>query len=188
MLRIGLPKAAVLHACHRDNIDPIIFSTAILDGDFTSSIASACNNEQQANNTDTHRRTRLHWEPLSRVGERSVWAILDRDEEFARLNIDEDEFAELFQQEKEVTNSSKRRLDDSQNTSAQKTVRIIDQKRANNGGIVLASLKRPYSDVVKDIDRMYVVCAACIFQSLASHKSFINLTEANIAYIFESLQ
>jgi len=159
MLRIGLPKAAVLHACHRDNVDP-----AILDGNF----ASACNNEQ-ANTTDTHRRTRLHWEPLSQVGERSVWAILDKDEEFALLNIDEDEFAELFQQEKEVTNSSNRRLDDSENTSSQKAVRIVEQKRANNGGIVLASLKRPYRDVVKDIDRMYVVCPACVFQSLASH-------------------
>ena len=145
MLKVGLPKAAVIHACHRDHVDP-----AILDG----SAASQYNEEQEEPSTDTHRRTRLHWEPLSRVGGRSVWAILEKDEEFFRLNIDEVEFAELFQQEKESTLSSKHQLGCHDNSSSRRSVNIIEQKRANNGGIVLASLKKSYIDATKDIDEM----------------------------------
>lgn len=56
MLKVGLPKAAVVHACQRDNVDPAI----ILDGD-TSASTSISNDEQQMSCvlTDTHRRTRL---------------------------------------------------------------------------------------------------------------------------------
>lgn len=38
--------------------------------------------------------------------------------------------------------------------SPEKVVKVIDSKRANNGGIILARLKMSYDDIAKAIEAM----------------------------------
>jgi hypothetical protein len=155
MMKMGLPMPAVKHAMERDGIDSIV-----MDGDHNApapDVGAASQNTGSSKNKpkDTHRRTRLHWDTLRKVTSKSVWALVGNDPDMEDIEIDESEFAELFQAELKPTEQAKvgPKADASKKGGA---VKVIDPKRANNGGIILARLKMSYDDMAQAVDTMYV--------------------------------
>jgi hypothetical protein len=148
MLRIGMPKETVQHAMESDGVDP-----AILDQDPNLPLNTSTTAEEEApKEKDTHRRARLHWQTLRQVRSNSLWATIDKDPEVQELEIDEEEFAELFQKEIHSPSGSAKSTASPRKRSV--GVRVIDTKRANNGGIILARLKMTHDDLADAVDRM----------------------------------
>jgi len=83
-----------------------------------------------------YRRTRLHWDTLRKIRSTSIWAMLNKDPDVDLIEIDETEFAELFQSE----DNSKLKLgsDNARESNNYNVVKVVDSKRANNRGIILA--------------------------------------------------
>lgn len=145
MLKIGLPIGAVKNAMERDGEDP-----SILDGDHNAPVeikkkADSDNDENLPK--DMFRRTRVHWNTIGEVKSTSVWALVNQDQDVKDIEIDESEFAELFQAE-----LGQAAIPESDNTKNRNAVKVIDPKRANNGGIVLARLKITYEEMAGAID------------------------------------
>lgn len=71
------------------------------------------------------------------------------------IQIDETEFKALFQEEKGDNNYSSR-TGKVGNVAEKRAgvVKVIDPKRANNGGIILARVKIGFDEVAKAIDRL----------------------------------
>ena len=154
MLKLGLPMGAVKNAMERDGIDP-----TIMDGDHNAPSSSSSNdvngNAATKRQKDTHRRTRLHWDTLGheQVNSNSVWAMVEEDEELGQLEIDEQEFTTLFQAEIKATSMNKQ-PGASGGGGSKNVVQVIDPKRANNGGIILARLRMSYDDMAKAVERI----------------------------------
>ncbi len=146
MLKVGLPLPAVIHACERDGVDPT-FLQKNRPSHHPPSISKGSEIQQQ----DSHRRTRLHWKILPRVGKNSVWALLDREtDELDNLRIDPAEFCELFEAKKED-----RRMSNTKQTFRDRSLQpLIDPKRNKNGSILLSALKRDPVDLARDVDEM----------------------------------
>jgi hypothetical protein len=149
MLGFGLPMEAVKHAMERDGLD-----STVMDNDHEMPINAPNQTQEQEQDVpiekDSHRRARLHWKPLRKVTSNSLWAKIDQ--EIDNIEIDEEEFQELFQVEKNASAAPV-------GASATKikrgsSVRVIDAKRANNGGIVLARLKMSHDDMADAVDRI----------------------------------
>ena len=159
MLKLGLPLGAVKNAMERDGIDP-----TVMDGDHNAPISSTSNNNDSSSlkkrEKDTHRRTRLHWDTLedTQVNPHSVWNVIaNEDTELNEIEIDEKEFTNLFQAEITATlgGSGGAGGGGGNGGSASKNVvQVIDPKRANNGGIILARLRMSYDDMAQAVDRM----------------------------------
>lgn len=177
MLKLGLPMGAVKNAMERDGIDP-----SIMDGDHnapvsssTSKMASSSNNKKQK---DTHRRTRLHWDTLedTKVNSNSVWALVGEDAELNQIEIDEQEFTTLFQAEIKSENPAGGAgavgTGGGGGSSNRNVVQVIDPKRANNGGIILARLRMSYDDMARAVETMYAPSFMCFIFQL----SFVILT------------
>ena len=153
MLKMGLPMGAVQNAMERDGID-----ASVMERDHTlpATVNGGGSGEGQPQTEnvpkDTHRRTRLHWDTLRKVRSNSLWAKINQDEELEDIDIDEEEFAQLFQAELAPTQGSKARSGISSKRGA--AVRVIDSKRANNGGIILARLKMTHDEMADAVDRM----------------------------------
>ena len=144
MLKIGLPIGAVKNAMERDGEDP-----SILDGDHNDPVEekSAGNSNDEKMPKDMFRRTRVHWNTIGEVKSTSVWALVNQDQDVKDIEIDESEFAELFQAELGQT-----AIPDADSSKKRNAVKVIDPKRANNGGIVLARLKITYEEMAGAID------------------------------------
>ena len=152
MLKMGLPMGAVQNAMERDGIDPSIMER---DHDLPANVNGASKEgvlSMENLPKDTHRRTRLHWDTLRKVRSNSLWAKINQDKELEDIDIDEDEFEQLFQAELAPTQAHKARSGVSSKRGA--AVRVIDSKRANNGGIVLARLKMTHDEMADAVDRM----------------------------------
>ena len=109
----------------------------------------------QKRQRDTHRRTRLHWDtPEGMVNSNSVWALVEEDEELEQIEIDEGEFASLFQAAIKSTSVNAASGGSKAGGGGRNVVQVIDPKRANNGGIILASLRMSYDDMAKAVVRM----------------------------------
>ena len=139
---MGLPMGAVKNALVRDGEDP-----AVMDGDHnqpaqSGNVKKAVSKAQKPLPKDKYRRTRLHWDTLHQVKSTSVWALVNQDPDIEDIEIDESEFAELFQAE--VGQTAALENDPNRKKNA---VKVIDPKRANNGGIVLARLKITYEEM-----------------------------------------
>ena len=151
MLKMGLPMGAVKNAMERDGENP-----ALMDKDHNLP-ASSGSKEKSLNKSsaplpkDKYRRTRLHWDTLRQVRSTSVWALVNQDPDVEQIEIDENEFAKLFQAEMGTT-----AITNDVDTSSKKknAVKVIDPKRANNGGIILARLKVTYEEMAVAIDRI----------------------------------
>ncbi|KAL7533786.1 hypothetical protein ACHAXR_007441, partial [Thalassiosira sp. AJA248-18] len=163
MLKLGLPMGAVKNAMERDGLDP-----KIMDGDHNAPI-SMSNDDGHSNvdaakrrEKDTHRRTRLHWDTLGHeeVNSNSVWAMVEEDEELCQLEIDEAEFTTLFQTEIKARQGGSGGgimcggSGPGGGGRGGNVVQVIDPKRANNGGIILARLRMSYDDMAKAVERM----------------------------------
>lgn len=147
MLKMGLPMGAVKNAMQRDGEDP-----SIMDGDHNAPAHAMMKLKEEKTEVlpkDKYRRTRVHWDTLGQVKSTSVWAMVNQDPDVEDIEIDESEFAELFQAE--VGQIAALESHGSKKVNA---VKVIDPKRANNGGIVLARLKITYEEMAVAIDTM----------------------------------
>lgn len=144
-----LPLEAVKNALQRDGKDP-----SIVHLDPNKSLKSQTKSEPKGgmreNNhpTDKFRRTRVHWETHDVIRSNTVWAMVNRDPDVARLNVDEEEFTSLFQAESKPIHQSA----PTAGATEQGAVKVIDKKRANNGGITLARIKLSYKEVAAAVD------------------------------------
>jgi hypothetical protein len=148
-LKMGRSIEQVKHAMERDGLAP-----EIMDQDHT--LPADPNSSQKTDEPKekaTHRRARLHWNTLQKVRSNSLWAKIEKDPEIIQIDIDEEEFNELFQADL-MPAISPRGLGANRKRGA--AVRVIDAKRANNGGIILARLKMTHDDMADAVDRMYV--------------------------------
>ncbi len=147
MLKMGLPMGAVKNALERDGLDPSVM-------DNNHNLPASCGSRETSGKNsaplpkDKYRRTRLHWDTLRQVRSTSVWALVNQDPDVEQIEIDENEFAELFQSE---MGSNVAKESEAKKKNA---VKVIDPKRANNGGIVLARLKVTYEEMALAIDRI----------------------------------
>ena len=145
MIKMGLPMGAVKNAMDRDGEDG-----TVMDGDHNAPAKGG--NKPEAKKAepipkDKFRRTRVHWDTHEEVKSTSVWAMVNQDPDVEDIEIDESEFAELFQAEVGKTLAI-----DSNASKKTNAVKVIDPKRANNGGIVLARLKITYEEMAVAID------------------------------------
>ena len=166
MLKMGLPLDAVKHAMSRDGLDPSVMdgtagsenTSKQESGGFGLGSAAALKasmakiTKSSAKPKDTIRRMRIHWEAMHHesIANNSVWAMLTSDPEVEQLDIDESEFKELFQAEIQ----EKKELLKSQESSKTNVVKVIDAKRANNGGIILARVKMSFGELADSIERL----------------------------------
>ena len=140
MLKLGLPMGAVKNSMERDGDDP-----SVMDGDHNAPALAKKTivpRKLEALPKDGFRRTRLHWDTLGKVRSTSVWAMVDKDPDVEKIVIDENEFAELFQAKMDPNGLSSKMYGNSGKKG--NAVKVIDPKRANNGGIILARLKLTY--------------------------------------------
>lgn len=140
---------AVKHAMVRDGLDE-----SVMDGDHNapapSESVATTKSRTRGLKKDTHRRTRLHWGAMDEVNSNSVWALVDGDRDVEGLDIDEEEFAQLFQEE--IVKAEPKKGGAGGSGGQKDAVKVIDPKRANNGGIVLARLKMSYDEMAKVVD------------------------------------
>lgn len=147
MIMIGLPMEAVKHAMQRDGLDSTVMDQ---DHDLPAATGKQSSNDEPKEQ-DSHRRARLHWKTLRKVTSNSLWAKIDQECE-VDIEIDEEEFQELFQAEKTEAAASGAAATISQKRGS--TVCVIDSKRANNGGIILSRLKMSHDDMADAVDRI----------------------------------
>lgn len=149
MLKLGLPMGAVKNAMERDGLD-----SSVMDGNHNLPVSELTSNSpatKKKKQKDTHRRTRLHWDTLvGKVKSNTVWALVNKDEELDNIVIDEKEFTNLFQAEIKASSAPVEKSA----SSSRNVVQVIDPKRANNGGIILARLRMSYDDMAKAVERM----------------------------------
>ncbi len=89
MLSIGLPMEAVKHAMARDGLDP-----SAMDQDHDLPVTAVQKPAKDVEKEqDSHRRARLHWNPLRKVTRNSLWAKIDQEDNI-QIDIDEKEFQE----------------------------------------------------------------------------------------------
>jgi hypothetical protein len=151
MLKMGLPMGAVQNAMERDGLDSSVMARDhSLPANGNAAGGEVCTPAENLPK-DTHRRTRLHWDTMRKVRSNSLWAKIDQDEEIEEIDIDEEEFAQLFQAELAPTMNKSR---PGASTKRGAAVRVIDSKRANNGGIILARLKMTHDEMADAVDRM----------------------------------
>ena len=139
----------VKHSMERDGLNP-----EVMDQDHNLP-ASAAEKKLKKKKVpivkDTHRRARLHWNTLTKVVRGSIWGKIETDDTLSCIDIDEDEFQNLFQAEigqKDETPKSENIV------KKGPAVRVIDSKRANNGGIILARIKMSHDEMAEAVDRM----------------------------------
>jgi len=132
-----------------------------MDGDHNAPVGSSSDDDANKSSSakkrqkDTHRRTRLHWDTSGiQVNSNSVWALVEEDEELAQMcEIDEKEFNTLFKAEINSAAGSGNKAG-VVTGGARNVVQVIDPKRANNGGIILARLRMSYDDMAKAVERI----------------------------------
>lgn len=147
MLKMGLPMGAVKNAMERDGVD-----SSVMDKDPAAPPGDA----KQATGAfravkvpkDKFRRTRIHWETHNTIRSNTMWAMVNRDPDVSELEVDEEEFCSLFQAESKPCT----RQPSPSGTTEKGAVKVIDKKRANNGGITLARIKLSYEEIARAVD------------------------------------
>ena len=175
MLRMGLPAAAVSHAAERDGLDPSVIdcdpdapappplqpSQLVLGENVMS--GGLIETEPSKQPSDNLRHTRVYWDELESSKTESIWALLEDDPDLLGIEIDEEEFVRLFQAERVMVRGSnpRGRGGNSGRPNAKvgvvgggDAVKVVDPKRANNGGIILARVKMSYDDIARAIAGM----------------------------------
>jgi hypothetical protein len=147
MLKMHMPIGAVKNAMTRDGLNPDILD---MDHNTPASCFISSKKKEIPKKKDNFRRARLRWNSLSNFIEESIWGKISDDVTIKSIDIDEDEFLDLFQAEIGTVHTKKVQTKKKMGVS----VRVIDPKRANNGGITLARLKLNHDEMVCAIDRM----------------------------------
>ena len=152
MLKIGMPMEAVKHSMERDGLD-----SQVMDQDHSMPADTSKGKQDDGpKEKDSHRRSRLHWKPIREVRRNSLWAKIDQELDLDKIDIDEEEFAELFQSEIQPDGQQAKKGKKIKSPRKGAAVRVIDPKRANNGGIILARLKMSHDEMADVVERMYV--------------------------------
>ena len=148
MLKMGIPMPQVKHSMERDGLNPDVMDQ---DHNLPAAVAekSVTNEPMQK---DTKRRARLHWKTLQKVNLNSLWSKIQKEPEVTNIAFDEDEFEELFQADLTPSLKSPKGIGSTRKKGA--AVRVIDAKRANNGGIILARVKMSHDEMADVVDRM----------------------------------
>lgn len=148
MLKLGMPVEQVKHAMTRDGME-----AGILDMDPNlPATAFEQKSKSEPKTKDTHRRARLHWKTLAKITRNSLWSRIEKEPEATNVDFDEEEFKELFQADIDQPSGSPKRTGSHKKKGA--AVRVIDAKRANNGGIILARVKMSHDEMADIVDRM----------------------------------
>jgi hypothetical protein len=145
MINMGIPIGAVHNAMLRDGLDP----STLNKGSFQP-IHTRHQVQKTTGSTPKFRRTRLHWEAHGGVRSNTVWGMVKRDPDVAALKYDEDEFEHLFRS-KTASRSVRYNASSSSNAGG---VKVIDPKRANNGGIILARIKLSHNEIARAVDTL----------------------------------
>lgn len=179
MLKVGMPLPHVKHAMQRDGLDGDILDqdhnqpAAITNSHNSATAAEAASaakrQPRQRKKQAGPRRARFRWNKISNFFTESIWGDLSDDETIRSIDIDEEEFTELFEasatrkeapsvQNKQSSIASCSSTSNSMKSKKKKkmvsAVRVIDAKRANNGGISLARVKTTYDEMSKSVDQM----------------------------------
>ncbi|KAG7367515.1 formin homology 2 domain containing protein [Nitzschia inconspicua] len=144
MLKIGISMDQVKHAMERDGLNP-----NIMDQDHSLPVLTI-EKRHEKKQKETHRRARLHWKTIGNVVRNSLWAKVES--EISDIDIDEEEFNELFKADLKGESNGNKAVSNSRKKGA--AVRVIDAKRANNGGIILARLKMTHDEMADAVDRI----------------------------------
>lgn len=156
MLKVGMPVPHVKHAMRRDGTNP-----DILDQDANKpfdcqnqavSVAMRPRQPRQRKQKSGTRRARFRWNKLTDFITESVWGDLSDDETIKSFDIDEDEFNDLFKSEEDIPVRREPAL--LKKKKGRSAVRVIDPKRAANGGIVLALVKITLNQMTYFVNRM----------------------------------
>ena len=145
--------------------DPTAFLDLLSFGDLVSSLSVSTDlfkllrhhlmrSRKEPKEKANHRLARLHWKRRQKVNRGSLWAKIEIDPEMSKIDIDEEEFNELFKADLTPLLNSPRGLGNNRIKGA--AVRVIDAKRANNGGIILAHVKMTHDEMADAVDCMYV--------------------------------
>jgi len=144
MLKIGISMDQVKHAMESDGLNP-----EIMDQDHNLPVIKIEKREEKKPK-ETHRRARLHWKTIGNVVRNSLWAKVEK--EVTDIDIDEEEFNELFKADLKGPSNVNKTVHSAKKKGA--AVRVIDAKRANNGGIILARLKMTHDEMADAVDRI----------------------------------
>lgn len=159
MIKMGLPPGAVKNAVQRDGKDP-----SIMDLDPQKSVAFQLAKKGGGGNRPARkkvkkkvRRKKIYWTPIDpkKVVEGSLWSIVKGEFDMDKLSYDQTEFENLFTESANPAEKSATKAAASSSSSKKKeTVQLIDGKRSMNGGIILARLKMPYSEIADMVNIM----------------------------------
>ena len=144
MLKIGISMDQVKHSMARDGLDG-----ALMDQDHNIPVLTV-EKKKSKKKKETKRRARLHWKSITKVVKNSLWDTVQS--EIGAFSIDEDEFSDLFQADLKASNVLKTTTTTSKKKGA--AIRVIDSKRANNGGIILARVKVTHDQMADIVDRI----------------------------------
>jgi hypothetical protein len=150
MLKMGISMPQVKHAMERDGL-----VSEVMDQDHNlPASASEQMSKGEPKSKDTHRRARLHWKTLGKIARNSLWSKIEKEPAVTEIDFDEDEFKELFQADITSSVGTSKGIGAARKKGA--AVRVIDAKRANNGGIILARVRMSHDEMADAVDRMYV--------------------------------
>ena len=137
MIKVGLPLPVIKNAMQRDGVAP-------------AAQAKEASTTSQEPPPDPVQRFRIHWETHTNVRSNTMWAMIGREVHWlAEVAVDEEEMTALFQKDR---SPSKQKNDHTTSTDNESAVRIIEPKRANNCGIILARIKLSYREIANAID------------------------------------
>jgi hypothetical protein len=143
MLKIGISMDQVKHSMVRDGLNG-----ALMDQDHNIPVFTV-EKKKAKKKKETHRRARLHWKTIKQVVKNSLWDTVQS--EIGAFSIDEEEFSDLFQADLKSSNVLKTTTTSKKKGAA---IRVIDSKRANNGGIILARVKLTHDQMADTVDRI----------------------------------
>jgi hypothetical protein len=160
MVKMGLPSGAAKNAMIKDGLAES--ETYIMDLDPKKSHASqapavaggAAAAKEVAPAKPKSRRKKLDWKPIQQtnIDKNSIWGELAADDEV--LDLDMHEFDSLFVSRASPETKKKKSAPSDTPPKKKAAVQVISGKRGMNGGIVLARLKVPYSDIAGAIDNL----------------------------------
>jgi hypothetical protein len=152
MLRVGMPKDTVLEKMRSEGLDP-----AILDREPTEMVELTLNKpppppgppKAVEAKKPKPRKKKLFWTAISEddIGEGSLW--FDDSADDFELNIDEDEFNQLFVEQLLELGRDETRPVSKMDQIKKKATTLVDAKRAQNGSIALSRLEKSLS--IQDI-------------------------------------
>lgn len=128
MIKAGLPMEAVQNSMERDGV---------------STSSSFSKKEAPKVVGDKIQRVRIHWEAHA-VHPKSIWDIIYKEQ--SRWNLDESELDSLFAKERNPRSVVQKIRDPL----------CIEPGRANNCGIILATIKKSYADIANAIENLDV--------------------------------